>query len=131
MQEWAGWTSQLGLSMIDPRDRETGHTLQRHARRTLSLDLDRQFERFNVGASWQAVSGSYDDPSNNNRIGGYGLLGLRGGMVLTDEVRLELKLDNLLDKQYSRALYSFDGSQYGYREEGRTWLLSLTWTPTL
>lgn len=131
MQEWAGWTSQLGLSMIDPRDRETGHTLQRRARRTLSLDLDRQFERFNVGASWQAVSGSYDDPSNNNRIGGYGLLGLRGGMVLTDEVRLELKLDNLLDKQYSRALYSFDGSQYGYREEGRTWLLSLTWTPTL
>ncbi|ODB40147.1 TonB-dependent receptor [Pseudomonas mosselii] len=131
MQEWAGWTSQLGLSMIDPRDRETGQTLQRRARRTLSLDLDRQFERFNVGASWQAVSGSYDDPSNNNRIGGYGLLGLRGGMVLTDEVRLELKLDNLLDKQYSRALYSFDGSQYGYREEGRTWLLSLTWTPTL
>ncbi len=131
MQEWAGWTSQLGLSMIDPRDRETGHTLQRRARRTLSLDLDRQFERFNVGASWQAVSGSYDDPSNNNRIGGYGLLGLRGGMVLTDEVRLELKLDNLLDKHYSRAQYSFDGSQYGYREEGRTWLLSLTWTPTL
>lgn len=131
MQEWAGWTSQLGLSMIDPRDRETGQTLQRRARRTLSLDLDRQFERFNVGASWQAVSGSYDDPSNYNRIGGYGLLGLRGGMVLTDEVRLELKLDNLLDKQYSRALYSFDGSQYGYREEGRTWLLSLTWTPTL
>ncbi len=131
MQEWADWTSQLGLSMIDPRDRETGQTLQRRARRTLSLDLDRQFERFNVGASWQAVSGSYDDPSNNNRIGGYGLLGLRGGMVLTDEVRLELKLDNLLDKQYSRALYSFDGSQYGYREEGRTWLLSLTWTPTL
>ncbi|MEQ6926558.1 TonB-dependent receptor [Pseudomonas mosselii] len=131
MQEWAGWTSQLGLSMIDPRDRETGQTLQRRARRTLSLDLDRQFERFNVGTSWQAVSGSYDDPSNNNRIGGYGLLGLRGGMVLTDEVRLELKLDNLLDKQYSRALYSFDGSQYGYREEGRTWLLSLTWTPTL
>lgn len=131
MQEWADWTSLLGLSMIDPRDRETGQTLQRRARRTLSLDLDRQFERFNVGASWQAVSGSYDDPSNNNRIGGYGLLGLRGGMVLTDEVRLELKLDNLLDKQYSRALYSFDGSQYGYREEGRTWLLSLTWTPTL
>lgn len=131
MQEWADWTSQLGLSMIDPRDRETGQTLQRRARRTLSLDLDRQFERFNVGASWQAVSGSYDDPSNNNRIGGYGLLGLRGGMVLTDEVRLELKLDNLLDKQYSRALYSFDGSQYGYREEGRTWLLSLTWSPTL
>ncbi|MDR2315779.1 MAG: TonB-dependent receptor [Pseudomonas sp.] len=131
LQEWAGWTSQLGVSMIDPRDRESGHTLQRRARRTLSLDLDRQFERFSVGASWQAVSSSYDDPSNNERIGGYGLVGLRGGMRLTADVKLELKLDNLLDKQYSRAMYSFDGSQYGYREEGRTLLFSLTWTPAL
>ncbi len=131
LQEWAGWTSQLGVSMIDPRDRESGHTLQRRARRTLNLDLDRQFERFSVGASWQAVSGSYDDPSNNERIGGYGLVGLRGGMRLTTDVKLELKLDNLLDKQYSRAMYSFDGSQYGYREEGRTLLFSVTWTPVL
>ena len=131
LQEWAGWTSQLGVSMIDPRDRESGHTLQRRARRTLNLDLDRQFERFSVGASWQAVSGSYDDPSNNEHIGGYGLVGLRGGMRLTTDVKLELKLDNLLDKQYSRAMYSFDGSQYGYREEGRTLLFSVTWTPVL
>lgn len=131
LQEWAGWTSQLGVSMIDPRDRESGHTLQRRARRTLNLDLDRQLERFSVGASWQAVSGSYDDPSNNERIGGYGLVGLRGGMRLTTDVKLELKLDNLLDKQYSRAMYSFDGSQYGYREEGRTLLFSVTWTPVL
>lgn len=131
LQEWADWTSQLGVSMIDPRDRESGHTLQRRARRTLNLDLDRQFERFSVGASWQVVSGSYDDPSNNERIGGYGLIGLRGGIRLTEDVKLELKLDNLLDKQYSRALYSFDGSQYGYREEGRTLLFSVTWTPAL
>ncbi|WP_421021338.1 TonB-dependent receptor domain-containing protein, partial [Klebsiella pneumoniae] len=76
-QVWAGWTAQLGVSMIDPRDRQSGQTLQRRARRTLNLDLDRQFERFSVGANWQAVSSSYDDPSNNERIGGYGLVGLR------------------------------------------------------
>ena len=39
------------------------------------------------------------------------------------------KLDNALDQRYSRALYSFDGSNYGYREEGRTWMLGVTWTP--
>ncbi len=130
-QVWAGWTAQLGVSMIDPRDRQSGQTLQRRARRTLNLDLDRQFERFSVGANWQAVSSSYDDPSNNERIGGYGLVGLRGGMRLTADVRLELKLDNLLDKRYSRAMYSFDGSPYSYREEGRTVLFSVTWTPGL
>ncbi|WP_413247287.1 TonB-dependent receptor domain-containing protein [Pseudomonas sp. Marseille-P8916] len=130
-QEWAGWQSRLGLALVDPRDRDTGHTLARRARRTLSLDLDRQFERFGVGASWQAVSSSYDDEANRNALGGYGLLGLRGSWKASEELKLEMKLDNLLDKTYSRALYSYDNASYGYREEGLTWLLSVTWTPAL
>ena len=130
-QQWGAWRSQLGIAFIDPRDRDSGHTLARRARRTLSLDLDRQFQRFEVGASWQAVSASYDDEANRNRLGGYGLLGLRGAWAASDELKLEMKLDNLLDKGYSRALYSYDGASYGYREEGRTALLSLTWTPAL
>jgi len=130
-QQWGGWKSQLGLALIDPRDQKSGHTLARRARRTLSLDIDRQFDRFNVGASWQAVSGSYNDETNNAPIGGYGLLGIRGGWTATRELKVDLKLDNLLDKGYSRTLYNHQGTDYGYREEGRTWLLSLTWTPTL
>ncbi|AXM96645.1 TonB-dependent receptor domain-containing protein [Pseudomonas plecoglossicida] len=130
-QQWGQWRSQLGLALIDPRDRDSGHTLARRTRRTLSLDLDRQFERFAVGASWQAVSGSYDDEANRNRIGGYGLFGLRGSWAATDELKLELKLDNLLDKDYSRAQYSYNGNNYDYREEGRTALLSVTWMPAL
>ncbi|MBC3436919.1 TonB-dependent receptor [Pseudomonas sp. BW16M2] len=130
-QQWGGWKSQLGLALIDPRDQKSGHTLARRARRTLSLDIDRQFDRFNVGASWQAVSGSYNDETNNAPIGGYGLLGIRGGWTATRELKVDLKLDNLLDKGYSRTLYNHQGTDYGYREEGRTWLLSFTWTPTL
>ncbi|MHC6223774.1 TonB-dependent receptor domain-containing protein [Pseudomonas sp. X10] len=130
-QELFGWQGQLGLALIDPRDRDSGHTLARRARRTLSLDLDRQFDRFNLGGTWQAVSNSYDDESNRNRLAGYGLLGVRGGWQASSELKLELKLDNLLDKGHSRALYSYDNTSYAYREEGRTWLLSLTWTPAL
>ncbi|MFK3684153.1 TonB-dependent receptor domain-containing protein [Pseudomonas sp. NPDC088890] len=128
-QQWQAWQAQLGLALIDPRDRDSGHTLARRARRTLSLDVDRQFERFSVGGSWQAVSSSYNEEKNLNRLGGYGLLGLRGSWTASQQIRLDLKLDNLLDKGYSRALYSYDNSNHGYREEGRTWLLSLTWTP--
>ncbi|AKA22205.1 TonB-dependent receptor domain-containing protein [Pseudomonas chlororaphis] len=128
-QELFGWQSNLGLAIIDPRDRDTGHTLARRARRTLSLDLDRQFDRLGLGATWQAVSSSYDDPTNQQRLGGYALLGLRGSWALNHQVRLELKLDNLLDKSYSRVLYSHDGAQYGYREEGRAWVFGVTWTP--
>jgi vitamin B12 transporter len=130
-QQWGAWRSQLGLALIDPRDRDSGHTLARRARRTLSLDLDRAFGPFSVGGSWQAVSASYDDEANRNRLAGFGLLGLRGSWAATDELKLEAKLDNLLDHSHSRALYSYEGASHRYREEGRTLLFSVTWTPAL
>ena len=130
-QQWGAWRSQLGLALIDPRDRDSGDTLARRARRTVSLDLDRAFGRFSVGGSWQAVSASYDDEANRNRLAGFGLLGLRGSWAATDELKLEAKLDNLLDHTHSRALYSYEGASHSYREEGRTVLFSVTWTPAL
>ncbi|WP_433588703.1 TonB-dependent receptor domain-containing protein [Pseudomonas koreensis] len=130
-QELFGWQSNLGVALIDPRDRDTGHTLARRARRTASWDLDRQFDRLGLGASWQLVSGSYDDLNNTQPLAGYGTVGLRSSWALNREIKLDLKLDNLLDKGYSRALYSYDGSQYGYREEGRAWVFGVTWTPGL
>lgn len=58
-------------------------------------------------------------------------MGLRGSWAASRELKLDLKLDNLLDKQYSRTHYNYQGTNYGYREEGHTWLLSVTWTPAL
>ena len=128
-QEVFGWQGNLGLSLIDPRDRDSGHTLARRARRTLNLDLDRQFDKLGVGASWQAISSSYDDEANRNRLGGYALLGLRSSWALNREVSLSLKVDNVLYKSYARAKYSYLGEAQNYREEGRVWMVGLTWTP--
>ena len=130
-QELFGWQGQLGIAFVDPRDRDSGHTLNRRARRTLSLDLDRAFGAFAVGATWQLASSSYDDPDNQHELGGYGLLGLRGSWQATGELKLEAKIDNLLDKDYQRALYEHEGERYGYRQEGRTALLGFVWTPKL
>lgn len=131
--ELLGWQTALGLSMIDPRDRTTGKQLNRRAKRTLSLDVDRQFDDWSFGATWQAVSRTYDDAANEREIAGHGLLGLRSSWQATPELALGLKVDNLLDKRYSRTQYSYGSwpvTNYSeYREEGRTALLSLTWTP--
>jgi len=56
---------------------------------------------------------------------------LRGSWAATDELKLEAKLDNLLDHTHSRGLYSYEGAYHPYREEGRTLLFSVTWTPAL
>ena len=134
-QELFGWQGNLGLSLIDPRDRDSGHTLARRARRTLSLDLDRQFDRLGVGASWQAISSSYDAQDNTQRLGGYALLGLRSSWALNREVALSLKVDNLLDRSFARAMYSYDDVDFknnqAYREEGRVWMMGVTWTPEI
>ncbi|WP_417787222.1 TonB-dependent receptor domain-containing protein [Stutzerimonas xanthomarina] len=140
--ELLGWQANLGLSIIDPRDRDSGRMLPRRAKRTLSLDLDRQFGAIGVGATWQAFSQRFDDgPVNANfqsersTIPGYAVLDLRTSWQATPELRWEVKLENVLDKDYHQALYQRTfadmDSVYGYREQGRTGLLAVIWTPAL
>lgn len=130
-QEFWGWQGVMGLSVIDPRDAKTGHTLQNRARRTLNIDLDRQIGNFSIGMSWLAVSSSYGDSNNSINIPGYGLLGVRGSWQITPEVKLDAKIDNMFDKSYYRTTYSYQNRTYGYREEGITTMLGFTWTPKI
>lgn len=129
--EIADWHGVLGVSIIDPRDAKNGKTLQNRARRTLNVDIDRQFGDFSVGASWLAVSSSYGDAANNVNVPGYGLLGVRGSWQATKDIKLDAKIDNLLDKSYYRNTYTHNGQSYGYREEGITLMFGVTWTPKL
>lgn len=130
-QELWGWQGLIGLSVIDPRDAKTGHTLQNRARRTINIDLDRQIGNFSLGMSWLAVSSSYGDPGNSISIPGYELLGIRGSWQATPEIKLDAKIDNIFDKSYYRTTYSYQNQIHGYREEGITVMLGITWTPKL
>ncbi|MDH1560934.1 TonB-dependent receptor domain-containing protein [Ectopseudomonas chengduensis] len=130
-QELFGWQGSLALALIDPRDRASGHTLQRRAKRTLSLDLDRRFGDVSLGAGWRAVSGRYDDADNEIEMSGYGLLSFRAAWQAMPELGLSLKLDNLLDKDYAEATYSTPNGRFGYNSAGRTALFAVTWTPQL
>lgn len=131
-----GWQAVLAASWVDPRDRESGHTLPRRAKRSLNVDFDRQFGDFGAGLTWQMTSSRYDDAANTREIAGYGLLGLRGSWNMNEELQWQVNIDNLLDKAYSQATYSrpddplFNSvTYYGFREEGRTARLAVTWTP--
>lgn len=137
-RELLGWQTVLAASWVDPRDRDSGHNLPRRARRSLSLDIDRQFGNFGAGLTWQAVSSRYDNAANSIEVAGYGLLGLRGSWKINEELQWQVKVDNLLDKEYSQATYNRPNdpffssmSRYGFQEEGRNGMLSLTWTPAL
>jgi len=138
-RELLGWQASLGVSIIDPRDRDSGHTLARRAKRTLSIDLDRTFGALSAGAGWHVSSARYDTIANTRELSGYGIFDLRAAWQSHPELRWEAKVNNLFDRDYALASYArsqgpnwFDPSQnYGYREAGRTMLFAVTWTPAL
>jgi len=130
-QELYGWHGEAGLSIIDPRDRETGHTLSNRAKRTLNLSLDRQFGDIGVGASFTAVSSSYGNAANTTELSGYGVLDLRASWQASNELAFDMKLANILDKDYSRILYTYAGDNHGYQETPASVMIGLTWTPQL
>ena len=121
----------LNLSLVDSRDRKTGHQLPRIAKRTLSYDLDKQFGAFGVGGTWRLASKSFNDAKNNQQIAGFGTMDVRGSWQATHDLGVDLRLANIFDKGYTRAMYSYDGESYGYREDRFTVLLGMTWTPNL
>lgn len=140
-QDLYGWLASASYSLIDARNASgggnDGNRLARRPKNSLSLDLDRTFNAFSVGVGWTVNSYSYDDLNNNNRIPGYAVLGLRGSWRANEELRFNLALDNLLDRDYYQARGSaFDANTFApvpfrYREGGRTAMLSATWTPSL
>ncbi|MBX9914269.1 MAG: TonB-dependent receptor [Pseudomonadaceae bacterium] len=143
-QELLGWQTSMGFSLIDPRNRDNGQTLQLTPKRTVYIDLDRPFGAVSAGVSWRAVSQSYDYSitdsnyrSERQTVPGYGLLDLRSSWQASASLRVDVQLNNVLDKDYYTSLYQrLDANYvlapttpYGYQEPGRTGLLAVTWTP--
>lgn len=134
---WHDWRAELAADIINPVDRTTDKQLVRRSKRTLDLDVDRQLGEFSLGGNWHIASSSWDDAGNTRKIPGYALLNLRAGWQATDEFDFRLTVDNVFDKDYSSAFYAvfdpvtFDSDYYAYRETGRTFMASVTWTPAL
>lgn len=126
--EVLGWQNQLSLSLLNAEDQSTGNDLVNRARKTLSWDVDRQFDQVAVGATWTVSGQAYSDPANATAIPGFGLLGLRASWQAHPELEVAVKVDNLLDKSYYTTT---TGSGVPYQEDGRSAQLAFTWTPSL
>ena len=124
------WLANLGVSIIDPVDRISDKQLINRATQTITLDLDRQLGNFGIGTSITGVNHSYADQANTQRLAGYGVLDLRANWQATRTVNIDLKLTNVLDKDYKRISYSYGGANYGYRETPFTIMAGLTWRPS-
>lgn len=115
--ELDAWTLQAALTYTDPEDRDTGNQLERRASQSARFDLDRELGDWSLGGSWVVQNHRYDDPKNDERLPGFGLLDLRADWDFAPMLSTRLTVDNALDKEYETA--------GGYINAGRAVMLSV------
>jgi vitamin B12 transporter len=93
------------IDFLDTEDEETGDELGRRARIGGSLGIERATGPWTWGMEWNAQARRYDRIPNNaaNRMGGYGLLNAYVHYALAPDWSVEVRANNLLDKDYELA----------------------------
>lgn len=116
-----GWSVKAALSVGDFEDKKTGEPLLYRAEQTVRLDVEKDFELFYVGTSFQAENHKYDR-DGVTRIPGFGTWNLRAGTTLAEQFHLNLAVNNVLDKE--RRLREYIGDTH-YVAPGRSFMASL------
>ncbi len=98
--QFFGWNEKLNMSLLHPEDRKTNLRLARRASKTLSFDLSRSFDQFDVGGSLIAQDYRFDDTFNATQVAGYVTVDLRSAYHINKNWMISAKLNNLLDKNY-------------------------------
>jgi vitamin B12 transporter len=94
------WDTSATATLLDAQDDATGRDLPRRPRRSLRLDLDRQFGKTGLGATVIAQSSRYDDAGNTIRVGGFAVFNVRASCQLGRDLTLQGRIDNLFDRDY-------------------------------
>ncbi|MGM0858708.1 MAG: TonB-dependent receptor domain-containing protein [Pseudomonadota bacterium] len=98
--ELDAWTLQAALTYLDAEDRATGNQLPRRASQSMRLDADYETGAWSYGGSLIAQNRRYDDASNDDRLGGYGLVNLRAGWQFAPMWSARVTVENAFDKEY-------------------------------
>jgi vitamin B12 transporter len=120
----AKWRTSAALTLLDPENRAAafrGNQLPRRAEQTFRIDLDRDFERFSVGATLVAEGRKFDDLSNTRVIDSYATVDLRGSMIIARHWTVQLRVENLFDEDYETASF--------FNQPGRGAYLTVRYRP--
>lgn len=121
--EIMGWHLSGSMAFLDPENKTTSKTLERRAKQLLTFNADKDIHKFNVGATVRGQGRSYNDAGNTIEMPGFATVDLRAGYAITPELKTELKVMNLMDKQYT--------ASKGYYSEPRGVFATFVWTPKL
>ena len=89
------------------------------------------YENWNFGIETSASAKRYNDENNNYKISGYSVTNLIADYKINNELALNLRLNNLFNRDYSLALNTFDnsGSIIKYQTPGSSFFINLRYEP--
>ena len=120
-----GWRVQTYLTAMQPIEDDSGpnngNLLPRRPKQTARVELDKSYGNFAIGGTFNADSKRYDDAANQHRLGGYTTTDLRASYAFAPNWKVEARLANIFDRNYETAYY--------FNQSGRTWYLTLRYSP--
>ena len=118
----AGINLAANLDLQDPKDETTGKRLQRRSKKHGNVTADYRIGALKAGAELEVSGDRYKDATNENRLGGYGLVNLYATYAFSRDWSALVRWNNIGDKQYDLARYYntpgskvFAGIRYGYK----------------
>ncbi|MBP6020722.1 MAG: TonB-dependent receptor [Burkholderiaceae bacterium] len=120
-QEYGNTTLRASADFMNPRNDTNGKQLARRARQVYNVGVDHRVGFWTLGAEYQFTGKRYDDSNNteSRKLGGHSLLNLTAGYELTKNVGVQVRWNNVLDKDYSNT--------YGYNTQGSNVFVNLSW----
>lgn len=110
-RHWKDTTISGGYDYLDARNDQTGLQLSRRAKHVYRVGAHHRIGQLELGAQYQFTGNRYDDSTNTVRLGGYGLLDLTASYAFTSAVAVQLRWNNVFDKDYANAHgYNMPGS---------------------
>jgi len=109
------------FDLHDPVNVDSGKLLARRARQFGTLAAETTWAGWTLVAELQGSGERFENATNTQRLGGYGLVNLFVSRPLLPGLTLEARLDNAADKAYELART--------YATGGRSGQLALRWAP--
>lgn len=115
-----GYALKAGVDYLDAKDGD-GKRLPRRGEVSGFARLDKSAGAWTWGMEWSGAGNRYEDELNTDRLAGYGLFNAYAHYQLARDWRLEMRANNILDKDYQLAR--------GYNTDGANVFVGVRWAP--
>jgi vitamin B12 transporter len=115
----------------EPKNNDTNKLLSLKAKVYGNISADYYIDNWNIGTEITGSGSRFNDETNINKIKGYVLTNIVADYKINQTLKLNLRLENIFDKDYSLVLDTLDSSHIpiAYATPGRSFFVNIRYEP--